>query len=148
MVSIMETHDSVEQPKPRDAERALSAAADAERAARSPRLPVWYYPIQCVLVGGLFVTQMLDGDKPVNVMMAIFLVQIPLNLAAYRESGVSRPKHRARDYLPFVAVLVAGWVVCALVDRAWLWVVGAVLAAGWMAFSGWRAQRAAAARPR
>ncbi|GLU48424.1 hypothetical protein [Nocardiopsis ansamitocini] len=69
MIADMETINP--NPDPREAAAGLDAAAGARRAVRDRPWPVWLYPINAILLGGLALAGLLHSS-----MLATFVVLI------------------------------------------------------------------------
>ncbi len=116
MVSDMETIEQT--PDPRDAAARLAAAADAQRAVRDRPWPIWLYPANALLLGGVA----LAGLIPSSMVGAIAVLIIAsamaaLNLFAGRRIGTPFAIPTSRGFRILVTASAA-FVIGALLARA------------------------------
>lgn len=76
MVADMETINP--DPDPREAAARLDAAADARRAVQDRPWPIWLYPINALLLGGLALAGLLRS----SLLAALIVLIIGIALAA------------------------------------------------------------------
>lgn len=122
-------------PTPDEARRALAQLSDAEDAVRYPPLPRWFFPAQALLVAGIFLTQLLPPDDAPKALFTVAVCGIVLGVRywIYRD-GVSGVTPDLRDMRWYLAGILGTTVTCFVVgettDAWWIWIAGALVAAG------------------
>jgi hypothetical protein len=116
MVANMETIDP--NLDPREASASLDAVADAQRAVRDRPWPLWLYPVNTLLLGGLAVTGLAHSSMLAAIAAVILGVGlVALNYGAGRLMGTPFAIPTNRGFRILVA-LSGAFVIASLVARA------------------------------
>jgi hypothetical protein len=130
----METGSS-KQPSRDEAEQTLRQLGQDEGAVRYPALPRWFFPVMAALVAGLALAQLMEPSESHRVTLALGVVTL-VTASRYwmNREGVSWASARFVDGVPFLLGILGAfalsWVVSATTGAWWIWIVGAVVAAG------------------
>ena len=117
-----------------------------ENVVRYPPLPAWFFAVQALAVAGVLLAQLLEPDDALKVTFAVAVIAVVLGSRYWlNRSGVGWVFPNARDTVPLVLVVlgvgVACWVVSAVTDVRWVWIVGAVAAAAAVLVTGRRSRQ-------
>ncbi|NEK86253.1 hypothetical protein GCU60_10845 [Blastococcus saxobsidens] len=137
----------METPSPEEARAALDQLSADESAVRYPPLPRWFFLAQAALVAGICLAQLLPRSDARNAMFGAAVVAVVLGGRYwFHRPQVAWVAPSARDMFPFLAALLAVAVACLVVDATtgaeWIWIAGAVVAAGIVLFTGHAYRRA------
>jgi hypothetical protein len=130
----METGSS-KQPSRDEAEQTLRQLGQDEGAVRYPPLPRWFFPVMAALVAGLALAQLMEPSESHRVTLALGVATL-VTASRYwmNREGVSWASARFVDSVPFLLGILGAfalsWVVSATTGAWWIWIVGAVVAAG------------------
>lgn len=128
MVASMETINP--DPGPREASAGLDAAADARRAVRDRPWPLWLYPINALLLGGLALAGLLRSSMLATLVVLILGIALAaLNYRAGRLIGTPFAIPTSLGFRILVAVSGAFVLVSLLArgaDLEWAIIVCAV----------------------
>jgi hypothetical protein len=133
-VSCMETGPD-RSPSPREARETLQQLSSDAEAVRYPPLPRWFFLAQAVLAAGIFLAQLLAPSDARNATFAVTVAAVVLGGRYwFFRDQVFLVAPSARDMLPFFAGVLGTVLGCLLVAETtsawWVWIVGAVVAAG------------------
>lgn len=125
----------METPSSQEARRALEQLAQDENAVRYPPLPRWFFLAQAALVAGICLARLLP---PSDARHATFAVAVAATVLGGRywifRDHVLGVSPSFGDMLPFLAGLLGTVLACFVVtettDAWWVWIIGAVVAAG------------------
>ena len=141
----MET-GSDKSPSPDEAKQTLRQLGEDESAVRYPPLPQWFFPAMAALVAGLALAQMMEPSESHQATLGLGVVTLVLASRYWlNRDGVSWASARFADALPFLLGILGtfgfSWVFSATTGAWWIWIVGAVLAAGIVLHTGRRYRR-------
>ncbi|MFE3448749.1 hypothetical protein ACFXJ8_07410 [Nonomuraea sp. NPDC059194] len=139
----METHENSGRPTPSEAAAALEAAEQARAAGNAP-LRAWLLPVTGLLVAGVMLAQPLADIAPLATLALLAVLGLGWWLAERLYSRqVSRagiaPRHLTLpQQLVLAAPLPPLWIAGQVLDDrwSWVWLVAAVLSAGWITAYG------------
>jgi|GEM_PF-3297118 len=119
-------------PDPREASAQLDAIAQAERQVRDRPWPLWLYPSNAVLLGGLALVGLLESSMLVAIVTVVIAVGfVALNYVAGQRIGTPFAIPSSRGFRTLVAVSAA-CVIASLAARIGGWdaaIIGCAVAA-------------------
>ena len=130
----MET-GSGQPPAHDEAEQTLHQLGLDESTVRYPPLPQWFFPAMAALVAGLALAQLMEPSESHRATLALGVIALVLSSRYWlNREGVSWASARFTDTVPFLLGILGtfalSWVVSATTGAWWIWIVGAVVAAG------------------
>ncbi|MFS8479339.1 MAG: hypothetical protein FWJ93_10370 [Micromonosporaceae bacterium] len=112
----METIDR--NPDPHEASAGLEAVAEAQRAVRDRPWPLWLYPTNALLLGGLALTGLVESSMLASLVMLVLGVALAaLNYWAGRLMGTPFAVPTSRGFR-VLAALSGAFVIVSLFVRA------------------------------
>ncbi|TFV82073.1 hypothetical protein E4V99_14165 [Microbacterium sp. dk485] len=127
----METIDPT--PGPGEAAAALDAVAEAQTAVRDRPWPMWLYPINAVLLGGVALAGLVDSSAIGALLIGVLaFCLVAVNYGAGRQVGTPFAIPTSRGFRVLVtaaAAFVVGALLARLADLDWVIIACAVGAA-------------------
>jgi len=124
----METIDPT--PDPREAAAALGAVSDAQAAVRDRPWPIWLYPINALLLGGVALAGLVDSAAIGALVIGVLAVcLVALNYGAGRHMGTPFAIPTSRGFRVLVAAasaFVIGALFARMADLDWAIIACAV----------------------
>jgi hypothetical protein len=122
-------------PTPEDARRTLRQLAEDETAVRYPPIPRWFFLAMAAAVAALYLVQLLPPSDTSKATFAIAVVTTVLGSRYWlNRDGVAWVSPKLRDMVPFLTAVLGAFAVCWVVEATtgawWVWIAGAVVAAG------------------
>ena len=127
--------ESGRSPSPDEARNTLQQLTEDTNAVRYPPLPRWFFLAQAALVAGICLARLLPPSDAGKATLAVAIAAIVLGgrYWLYRDQ-VSWVSVSLRDMLPFLVgvlgTVLACFVIAETTSAWWVWIVGAVVAAG------------------
>lgn len=138
-------------PSADDARRILEQVDRDERSVRYPRLSPWFFAVMAVGLAAIFLAQLLETPHSIYASFAVAVAAVVMGGRYWiNRKGVAWVSVKGTDIAPFVGGILALAIIClivaALTGFDGVWIIGAVIAAAIVWFTGRAYRKTVAAR--